>query len=298
MKRQEIRTSRPRHAGSVLVTGASSGIGEATALALDRQGFSVFAGVRRKDAAEQLRQKASERLTPLLLDVTDRASIACAAERLQQCTGENALHGLVNNAGIAVGGPLEYVPIEALREQLEVNVVGTVAVTQAMLPLLRRAAGRIVNIGSTSGRLATPLIGSYCASKFALEAITEVLRLELRPSDIHVIDIVPGIIRTPMWDKSIAAFEALINDLPPEGQALYKSALLAARDYAKGLRGTPAEKVARKVVQALTAKKPRIQYIVGENALAELAAASLPRRLRGRLISLVFPIKRADSHSK
>ena len=156
---------------AVLITGASSGIGQACSLELDRLGFRVFAGVRSDVAAQSLKAKASPRLMPLLIDVTDAASIAAAAGVVAKETGDAGLAGLVNNAGIVVSGPLEVVPLDALRRQLEVNVVGQVAVTQAMLPLLRKASGRVVHIGSVNGAMSPPYMGPYSASKYALEAV-------------------------------------------------------------------------------------------------------------------------------
>src|SRR5439155_3574156 len=146
---------------SIVITGASTGIGRACALRLDRMGFRVFAGVRKTEDGEALKQQASERLTPVVIDVTDVASIARAAEMVAAEVGEAGLAGLVNDAGIAVAGPLEFIPIEELRKQLEVNVIGQIAVTQVFLPLLRKGHGRIVNMGSISGRLAVPLLGPY-----------------------------------------------------------------------------------------------------------------------------------------
>ncbi|HVF10558.1 MAG TPA: SDR family NAD(P)-dependent oxidoreductase, partial [Abditibacteriaceae bacterium] len=183
--------SRP----AVLVTGASTGIGAACALHLDEIGFQVFAGVRQAAAGLELRDKAANRLTPLMLDITSTASIAEAVGTIQAATG-GVLHGLVNNAGIVVAGPLEYVPVEEVRRQLEINVVGQVAVTQGVLPLLRAGRGRIVNIGSISGRSALPFMGPYSASKFALEAITDALRVALRPWQIRVSIIEPGAVAT------------------------------------------------------------------------------------------------------
>src|SRR6266568_4897165 len=162
--------------GSVVVTGASTGIGEACALRLDRRGFRVFAGVRREVDGGALKQKASSRLTPILLDVTDASSIKSAAAAVVAALGEEGLSGLVNNAGIAIAGPLEFLPIDELRRQFEVNVIGQIAVTQAFLPLLRKGHGRIVNMGSIAGKSALPFTGPYCASKFALEALTDSLR--------------------------------------------------------------------------------------------------------------------------
>lgn len=281
-----------RDLGAVLVTGASTGIGKATTLALDRQGFTVFAGVRRAEDQNELRRQGSGRVRPVMLDITKEEMINTSAEKIRSEVKEQGLRGLVNNAGIAVGGPLEFVESEDLRRQFEVNVVGQVAVTQAMLPLLRRGQEpRIVNIGSTAGRLATPLIGAYSASKFAMEAVTEVLRLELKPWDIHVSVIEPGMIKTPMWEKSMGAFEALIDSLPPRGKELYGSTLASAQDYVQKLEKSPPKEVAKVVVRALKAKRPKRRYGAGKNANIELFVARLPAFMREKLVSIIFPVE-------
>ena len=182
---------------------------------MDRRGFRVFAGVRSPSAAEKLRAKASSRLTAVTIDVTDIASIAAAVDRVAAAVGDTGLAGLVNNAGIVVPGPLEAVPIDALRRQLEVNVIGQVAVTQAFLPLLRKARGRVVNMSSINGGLSIPCLGPYAASKWALEAINDALRQELRRFGIRVSSVVPGAISTPIWEKSSAAAEELAATVSP-----------------------------------------------------------------------------------
>ena len=179
-------------AKSVVITGASTGIGAACALHLDQWGWRVFAGVRKQGDAEALRAQGSARLTPVSLDVTDTVSISTAASAVAGAVGAAGLAGLVNNAGIVVPGPIELLPLSDLRRQLEINVVGQVAVTQAFLPLIRAGRGRIVNMGSIAGRMATPFTGAYGASKFALEALTDALRLELQPWGISVSIIEPG----------------------------------------------------------------------------------------------------------
>ena len=183
---------------AILVTGASTGIGEACALHLDRAGHRVFAGVRRPADGERLTKRASPRLLPVMLDVCDDSQIAEAAELIGGEVGTAGLWGLVNNAGIAIGGPVEFLALDQWRTQLEVNVIGQVAVTRAMLPLVRAATGRVVFIGSISGRLATPMMGPYCASKHAIEAIGSSLAEELRPFGMRVSVIEPGAIATPM----------------------------------------------------------------------------------------------------
>src|SRR5579862_2288927 len=181
---------------AVLITGASTGIGAACALYLDARGFRVFAGVRNPADGEALRARSSSRLAPVLLDVTNSDSLRDAAAVINETVSETGLHGLVNNAGIAVGGPLEVLPLDDLRRQFEVNVVGQLAVTQAMLPLLRKARGRIVNMGSIVGRAPVPLVGAYSMSKAAVAAMTTALRLELDLWGIDVSLIEPGAIAT------------------------------------------------------------------------------------------------------
>ncbi|MDP3209060.1 MAG: SDR family NAD(P)-dependent oxidoreductase, partial [Rhodoglobus sp.] len=182
---------------AVLVTGASTGIGRATALLLHERGFTVYAGVRRPEDGASLRAAASDRLVPLIIDVTDPEAIAAAAGEITRAGV--ALVGLVNNAGIAAAAPLEFVPLADFRHQLEVNVVGQLAVTQAMLPLLREDRGRIVNITSVAGLFAGPMLGPYHASKWALEAMTDTMRMELAPWGIRVSAVEPGQIATPIW---------------------------------------------------------------------------------------------------
>ena len=171
---------------SVVVTGASSGIGEACALRLDKLGFRVFAGVRREADSEALKRKASDRLIPIFLDITEASSIAAAVDVVAAAVGEAGLSGLVNNAGVVIAGPLEFLPLDQICKQFEVNVIGQITVTQAFLPLVRQGHGRLVNIGSLAGRVAMPFIGAYSASKFAMEALTDALRVELRPWKIRV----------------------------------------------------------------------------------------------------------------
>jgi len=266
---------------AVLVTGASTGIGEACALYLDKLGFWVFAGVRKERDGDALKRKASDRLAPVFIDVTDAASIASAADRVAAAVGESGLAGLVNNAGIAVIGPLEFLPISELRKQFEVNVIGQIAVTQAFLSLLRKGSGRIVNMGSISGRLAAPLAGPYAASKFALEALTDSLRVELRPWGISVSIIEPGKIITPIWKKSTV--EEIMKGLPKEAQVLYGSRMIALQrmiDRASQV-GIPPDAVAKVVAHALTAKRPKTRYLVGRDAKYMAAIfRRLPDRVR------------------
>ncbi|MBD6615069.1 SDR family oxidoreductase [Komarekiella sp. 'clone 1'] len=272
---------------TVVVTGASTGIGEACALLLDKLGFSVFAGVRKDIDAQKLKQKASQKLIPIFLDVTDADSIKFAVETLTNAVGSHGILGLVNNAGIAVPGPLELVPIAEFQQQMDVNVTGQLAVTQAFLGLLRQGRGRIINMGSISGKSAAPLLGAYNASKFALEAITDVLRMELRPWGISVSIIEPGAIATPIWDKSLTQADIAQQNLPDSANHLYGHAMNAVRKKVGIIasKGISADIVAQAVVHALTAKQPKTRYLVGQDAkIAAVLKRFLPDKVYDRLM--------------
>lgn len=273
---------------NVFISGCSTGIGEACARRLDRQGHRVFAGVRKTSDGERLRAGASGRLQPIVVDVTDAALIARARAVIEQQLGGAGLDGLVNNAGVAVAAPLEHVPIDAFRRQLEVNVVGQLAVTQAMLPLIRLARGRIVFMGSIAGRMAVPFLGPYAASKFALEALTDALRLEVQPWGIHVSVLEPGSVSTPIWQKGVDAADELRSKLPTGAIEDYGGAMEAIRHVAEktSRRGIPADTVARAVEHALTARVPKTRYLVGGDArFRALLMSFVPDRLRDRLIT-------------
>ncbi len=272
----------------VVITGASKGIGRATALYLDRQGFNVFAGVRKAADGQMLREESSPRLKPIQIDVTDNDQIKTAAREVAETIGADGLVGLVNNAGVAVGSPIEFVPLDELRRQLEVNVVGQVAVTQAFLPCIRQAKGRIINVSSIGGRLAGPNIGAYHASKFALEGITDTLRIELKRWGIEVISIEPGSIRTPIWETSTALAKQLFAQMPPQFRELYPDMEAITEKLAtnstKG--GILPEKVAEVIARALTTPHPKTRYLVGPDArIAGTIIARLPDRLRDRILA-------------
>jgi NAD(P)-dependent dehydrogenase (short-subunit alcohol dehydrogenase family) len=275
--------------GGVLITGASTGIGEACALRLARNGFHVFAGVRKEaDGQRVAAQSNAGTVTATIIDVTDAATIASALEQIATAVGERGLVGLVNNAGISIAGPLEVLPLDRFRQQMDVNVTGQVAVTQAFLPLIRKAKGRIVNMGSIGGRMASPYLGPYGASKFALEAITDSMRLELLPWGIHVSIIEPGSIATPIWDKSLALSDQIEKEISPDAIALYKKPLDAMRRAAReiGEGGIPADEVAQAVEHALTAKKPKTRYVIGREArIQAIAVKFLPDRVRDGFIA-------------
>jgi NAD(P)-dependent dehydrogenase (short-subunit alcohol dehydrogenase family) len=269
---------------SVLLTGASTGIGRASALRLHGAGWRVFAGVRRQRDAEELRAAASERLVPVILDITDAGQIDAAAERVAAATG-GRLDGLVNNAGVAIPGPLETLAIEDFRRQLEVNLIGHVAVTQALLPQLREARGRIVFISSIGGRIAFPLTGAYHAAKFGIEAVGDVFRQELRPWRISVSIVEPGSIDTPIWERGEQTADELAE---PRREELYGAAVESYRTAVRRLaeRGIASEKVAVAVEHALAARRPRTRYLVGIDARIQARLRPLlPTRLFDRLVA-------------
>ncbi|HEX6676317.1 MAG TPA: SDR family NAD(P)-dependent oxidoreductase [Actinomycetes bacterium] len=273
-------------APTVVVTGASKGIGAAVVRRLAGDGYRVVAGVRRTGDAEALRAELGDRVVPALLDVTDPEAVATTAELVGREVGDRGLAALVNNAGIAVAGPLEFLPPEDLRRQLEVNVVGQHAVTKALLPMLRRGRGRIVNVGSVGDRIASPLTGAYAASKFALRGLTDALRLELSRWGIAVVLVEPGSTATPIWETSLAAAERLRRTLPPEAEELYGRGAARASAGARhnAVHGMPAAKVAAVVARALAARRPRARYLVGRDAHVAAVVARLPDRLRDRLV--------------
>jgi NAD(P)-dependent dehydrogenase (short-subunit alcohol dehydrogenase family) len=273
--------------GAVVVTGASTGIGEACALRLDQLGYRVFAGIRKAADGESLRRRASERLVPVRLDISDETEVGQAAGKVMAALGDGGLTGLVNDAGVVVRGMLEFLPLDALRRQLEVNVVGQIAVAQAFLPSLRKACGRIVNISSLSGLIASPFSGAYCASKFALEALTDSLRMELRPWKIHVAIVEPGFIQTPLLKKTLANEEALRARLPAEALQLYGASMRIVREALarESAKAPSTEVVVKAVVHALAARRPRTRYVVGAHSGFQInLGRALPDRWRDALI--------------
>ena len=259
-----------------LVTGTSTGIGRATAIHLAARGFEVLAGVRRPE-------DAPPGLEPLVLDVTSERDVAAAAQRVG-----GSLGALVNNAGIAVDGPVEVLAVDDWRRQLEVNLIGPVALTRALLPALLAARGRVVNISSISGRVSLPLIGPYATSKFALEAVGDTLRREVGPHGVHVVTVEPGVIATPVWDKSRAAADQLVASMPPDARRRYEGQIagLLRQSEQRARDGLPPETVAEVVGRALQARRPRARYVVGREArvLAGLARV-LPDRALDALLA-------------
>ncbi len=279
---------------AVVITGASTGIGEACARRLDQIGFRVFAGVRKPEDGRRLQNGASERLMPVIMDVTDADSIRAARDLVAAALGEGGLAGLVNNAGVAISGPLEFLPLDDLRRQLEVNVVGQVAVIQAFMLLLRKSRGRIVNMSSIGGLSAIPFVGAYCASKFALEAISDSLRMELHGWGLHVSIIEPGAIATPIWGKGVAIAEGIAQNAAPQAWDYYEKSMEVLRRYAlrSEKHGLPPEVVARAVTHALTAARPRARYLVGRDARLRAMLRLLPTRIADRLYRRVLQLNR------
>ena len=292
---------RPR---AVVVTGASSGIGRASATKLAHAGFRVFAGVRKEEDAKALEEVApAGRLRPLFIEVTDENLVAAAASIVEEAVGGEGIVGLVNNAGIGEAWPLEYVPLKEFRRQFEVNVFGHLAVTQAFLPLVRAATGRIVNVGSVGGRITMPFGGTLSAARRALVAVNDALRMELHPWGIHVVLVEGGSISTRAVDKLEAAAEATIEKLPAAGRALYADAYgtAVARAAARTRAGSPPEVVAEAVLRALTEPIPKTRYPVEADArvllvLSEVFPDRLLDRLRYRVFGLQgkFGVRRAE----
>jgi NAD(P)-dependent dehydrogenase (short-subunit alcohol dehydrogenase family) len=272
---------------SVVVTGASTGIGWGCAKVLTASGFRVFGSVRKQADAERLAQELGANFTPLIFDVTDEAAVAAAAKQVEAALRGETLFGLVNNAGIAVPGPLLYQKIEDFKQQIAVNLTGHLIVTQAFAPLLgadrarKGAPGRIVMISSVGGKNASPFLGAYNASKFALEGMSESLRRELIPFGIDVIVVAPGTVATSMWDRPHAVNVAAFTDTP------YATALarLKVHMITNGRRGLPPEQLGETVKTALTATRPRARYTVTPDPIETLVANALPRRVVDTIIA-------------
>jgi NAD(P)-dependent dehydrogenase (short-subunit alcohol dehydrogenase family) len=278
----------PGEKGAVLVTGASTGIGRATALRLELDGYRVFAGVRKQEDAESLLKAAvHDRITPVTVDVTEGPSIQAARATVEDEVGERGLAGLVNNAGTANAGPIEHLPVEEFQKVIDVNLTGQYAVTQAFLPLVRRARGAVVFITSIGGLVATPFMSPYHASKFGLEGMADALRREVSPWGIRVVIVEPGSIATPIWDKGTEEFERAEPGMGPEAKRLYGSQMEAMKEAIRETaeRGIPPEKVAGVVSKAISSPRPRTRYLVGADArLMRRAKGLMPTRVFDRVI--------------
>ena len=272
---------------SVLITGASTGIGRACAMRLDRAGWRVFAGVRKPEDAEALKAAASDHLIPVMIDVTQQSTIDAAREQIAEHVGDTGLGAIVNNAGIAVPAPIEFTETDELMWQLHVNVVGQVAVTKTFLPMLRQTKGRIIMVSSISGMLSAPVMGPYSASKHAIEAITDALRGEVRQFGIEVVAIQPGVIKTPIWEKGKDRAAEMREQFPEEAFELYGEFIDAAVQTAENGAKSGADPivVAEAVLEALTIRKPKTRYRMGKGAkIAKALKQWLPDRVRDKLL--------------
>ncbi len=271
---------------SVVITGTSTGIGWGMTKVLIASGFRVFGSVRKQADAERLKAEFGPSYVPLLFDITDAGAVKEAAAQVRAVLAGETLAGLVNNAGVAVAGPLLELPVEEFRRQLEINVIGAVIVTQAFAPLLgidgalKGNPGRIVNISSVGGQIGNPFVAPYVASKFALEGLSESLRRELLLFGIDVIVIAPGAVATPIWSKAEQVDTARYRNTP------YAAPLERLRTYmlALGREGLPPERIGEAVLDALTAENPRVRYTVSPQPLQHWLARTLPKRLTDRIV--------------
>lgn len=285
---------------SVVITGASSGIGYASVARMVSAGWNVFPSVRKAEDAQRLNKDFGNDLLPLLVDVTDQRTVGEAARKLESQLQHRGLDGLVNVAGIGMMRPLEYATDQELRRIFDINVFGQVAITQALLPLLRKAHGRIVNITSVGTHLTIPFGGLLNASKSAFAALSNAMRVELRPFGVQVSVIEPGAIKTPAVDKTLGDVEGVIASLPANGARYYGSMLrkFAKQAYAVESQGSSPDVVARAVQDALTSARPRIRYRVGKHArLLTTLPKVLPARLMDALIWRMLGFSKPTSQS-
>ncbi len=286
-----------RSRGAVVITGSSTGIGAAAAAYLANHGFRVFAGMR----GDRNGHATTDRLMRIVIDVTDERSIASAADAVRAEVGDSGLAGLVNNAGIVKPAPLEHQVLSDFREQLEVNLVGQVAVTQAFLPLIRQGQGRIVNVGSIGGRMALPLHGAYSASKFGMEAISDALRLELRQWGIPVSLVDPGATETAIFDKTIAEIDRVRDELEADGNNRYEELIAAVRTLVDktSADAAPAHTLAEAIGDALMSDRPKTRYLAGHDAKATAnLARALPDRAKDRLVARTVRLPEPERISK
>ncbi len=267
----------------VVVTGASSGIGRASAEQLASAGFHVLAGVRNDRAAAAV---STDHIEAVHLDITDEEQVAGLRRRVQSDPETRPLRAVVNNAGVAVAAPVELIPLADWRRQFEVNFFGHVGVIQALLPALLSSRGRVINVSSIGGLVAGPTYGAYSASKFALEAMSDALRRELRHVGVEVVVVEPGAIATPIWEKGVSAAETLLTAVTEEQRQRYAEINAKAMQRAKeaAVRGVPPEQVAEAITKAVTVPRPRTRYLVGRDAkITARLATLLPDRILDRL---------------
>lgn len=270
---------------NVLVTGASTGLGRSMALRLSASGWRVFAGVRKAADARSVAAEAEGELVPVMLDVAKLDSVTAGIEEIAATTG-GKLHGLINNAGVYLGGPLELMEPGEIKQTFAVNVTGLLFVTRACLPMLRAAQGRIINISSISGLIAMPGVSVYAASKYGVEAITDSLRVELRPFGIKVIAVEPGGIKTPLWEKGARRDAAMPDDADTAAiRKLYEPLVKLLQKLNARPGGLPPEAVAKVAIDALESRRPKHRYLVGADAKSLSLLGRLPDSLRDRAIA-------------
>jgi NAD(P)-dependent dehydrogenase (short-subunit alcohol dehydrogenase family) len=274
---------------AVFVTGAAGGIGTATARALSERGYRVYAGVRAE--APHLRDLAG--VEQVRIDVTDPGSVAAAAEEVARLRNGEGLAGVVNNAGVIVQGPLELVPADELRRQFAVNVFGPAEVTRAFAPLLRAGGGRLINISAPTARLAMPFAGPISASKAALDALSDAVRVELAGQGVTVITVVPGSVETEIFAKANAAAQTALAAADPARLALYRRQIEAVDGAVARMRGAGPDRVAHTIVRALEASRPRARYAAGSDVRSALILARLPLRLRDRVVVRMLGLGKA-----
>ena len=268
---------------AILITGSSTGIGKACALYLDKVGFKVYAGIRKQADGDNLKEEASDKLTPIILDVTDSESIKNALTTIEK-DNDGELFGLINNAGIGLTGVVEVTPTDEVRKLMEVNVIGLLALTKAAIPLLRKSRGRIINIGSPSGIIALPGVSVYAASKFAVRAITDSLRVEVKSFGVKVILVSPGPTDSEIWEKGKAYKKEMRKNVKSEIAEHYKTFAKFGDKMEKELKTLPADIVAKVVAGALISSKPKYYYNVGNDAKGAAFFAKLPKRLTDWMI--------------
>ncbi|MEW9701704.1 SDR family oxidoreductase [Paenibacillus sp. SI8] len=271
--------------GSIFITGANGGIGSDCVRRFAKMGYTVFAGVRDMEQGNRLKETIAGSVVPIEIDITVPSSVMLAAQKVAAALGKEGLSGLVNNAGCIVQGPLELLTLEEIKQQFDINVFGQVAVTQAFLPLIRRKSGRIVNVGAVTGKTAMPFLGALSASKHAMEAITDALRMELKPWNIHVAIIEPTAIQTRIFDKANAASDLSLKQVPADKRGLYVQAVTAIHAAMAKQPISPTEVVVEAIIDALTSEKPRTRYAVGKGARMVVTLSHLPDKLRDRLLS-------------
>lgn len=287
------------HARHAMVTGASTGIGRATALQLAAKGYHVFATVRRAEDGESLRRQgtAADRITPVLMDVTVPQQVKQAGETIEAQLGGRGLDVLVNNAGVGYFQPLEFITLERFQHHLAINTVGPLIVTQAMLPAVRRAGGRIVIVGSTAGWLTMPFGGSHAATKHAVIGLADALRQELAAWGIKVVLIEPATVRTNAFTKLEEDFAETMREMGPRGRAMYGEAFekMIVKVMEVGAQGSEPEVIAKVVLRAIRASRPRRRYLAGKLAFATLLMAKMPSGLIDSMQRGMFGLPKAGS---